>query len=237
MRRRKRRSIPLSTKQLYNNQKTVVFCMPGNRFSEKFLQSWTELLIWCGRNNINPLTSYAYDSNVYYVRSRCLGASVDRGEYQIPFNGAIKYDYIMWIDSDMVFGTSHFEQLLEQNTDVACGIYKTADQETYSTVEKWDTEQYKKEGKFHFLTPADVRRYRAKVIEVDYSGMGWMLIKKGVIENIKYPWFAPIWLDVGNGMKEFSSEDVGFCHRVREAGYKIMANTNVVIGHEKSCVL
>ena len=211
--------------------------MPGNRFSEKFLQSWTELLIWCGRNNINPLTSYAYDSNVYYVRSRCLGASVDRGEYQIPFNGAIKYDYIMWIDSDMVFGTSHFEQLLEQNTDIACGIYKTADQQTYSTVEKWDVEQYKKEGKFHFLTPDDVTRYRASVIEVDYSGMGWMLIKKGVIENIKYPWFAPIWLDVGNGMKEFSSEDVGFCHRVREAGYKIMANTNVVIGHEKSCVL
>ena len=64
-----------------------------------------------------------------------------------------------------------------------------------------------------------------------------MLIKKGVIENIKYPWFAPIWLDVGSGMKEFSSEDVGFCHRIREAGYKIMANTNVVIGHEKSCVL
>ena len=211
--------------------------MPGNRFSEKFLQSWTELLIWCGRNNINPLTSYAYDSNVYYVRSRCLGASVDRGEYQIPFNGSIKYDYIMWIDSDMVFGTSHFEQLLELNTDVACGIYKTADQETYATVEKWDTEQYKREGKFHFLTPGDVRNYRASVIEVDYSGMGWMLIKKGVIENIKYPWFAPIWIDVGNGMKEFSSEDVGFCHRVREAGFKIMANTNVVVGHEKSCVL
>ena len=34
MRRRKRRSMPLSTKQLYDNQKTVVFCMPGNRFSE-----------------------------------------------------------------------------------------------------------------------------------------------------------------------------------------------------------
>lgn len=211
--------------------------MPGNRFSDKFLQSWTELLIWCGRNNINPLTSYAYDSNVYYVRARCLGASVDRGEYQIPFNGTIKYDYIMWIDSDMVFHPSHLEQLLELNTDVATGIYKTADQETYATVEKWDTEQYKKEGKFHFLTPDDVRRYRASVIEVDYSGMGWMLMKKGVVENLKYPWFAPVWIDVGNNMKEFSSEDVAFCQRIREAGYKIMANTNVVIGHEKSCVL
>lgn len=211
--------------------------MPGNRFSDKFLQSWTELLIWCGRNNINPLTSYAYDSNVYYVRARCLGASVDRGEYQIPFNGTIKYDYIMWIDSDMVFHPSHLEQLLELNTDVATGIYKTADQETYATVEKWDTEQYKKEDKFHFLTPDDVRRYRASVIEVDYSGMGWMLMKKGVVENLKYPWFAPVWIDVGNNMKVFSSEDVAFCQRIREAGYKIMANTNVVIGHEKSYVL
>jgi hypothetical protein len=236
-RRRSRRIVTPSIQKVFDNQTNIVFCLPGNRFSDLFLQSWTELLIWCGRNNINPLTSYAYDSNVYYVRSRCLGASVDRGEYQIPFNGALKYDYIMWIDSDMVFHPSHLENLIELNTDVACGIYKTADHETYATVEKWDKDYYIKHGKFEFLTESRVRDIRAGVLPVEYSGMGWMLMKKGVIENIKYPWFAPVWQEFGNGMREFSSEDVAFCQRIREAGFEIKVDTSTVIGHEKSCVL
>jgi hypothetical protein len=235
--RRNRRLLPPSKKEIFANQTTIVFCLPGNRFSNNFLQSWTELLIWCGRNNINPLTSFAYDSNVYYVRSRCLGASVERGEYQIPFNGTIKYDYIMWIDSDMVFSPTHLENLIELNTPVACGIYKTADRETYATVENWDEDYYKKNGQFEFLTERRVTDIRASVIPVEYSGMGWMLMKKGVIENIKYPWFAPVWIDTGKGMKEFSSEDVAFCQRIREAGYTVMADTSTVIGHEKSCIL
>ena len=32
---------------------------------------------------------------------------------------------------------------------------------------------------------------RNKPFTVDYTGFGWVLIKKGVFENMEYPWFAP----------------------------------------------
>jgi hypothetical protein len=32
---------------------------------------------------------------------------------------------------------------------------------------------------------------RNKPFTVDYTGFGWLLIKKGVFEDMEYPWFAP----------------------------------------------
>ena len=82
--------------------KTIVFCIPGCTFSYKFLRCWTNLLFWCIQNDINPILSNDIDSNVYFVRSKILGGSTLRGKHQKPFNGTIDYDYIMFIDSDIV---------------------------------------------------------------------------------------------------------------------------------------
>ena len=32
---------------------------------------------------------------------------------------------------------------------------------------------------------------RKKPFTVDYTGFGWVMIKKGVFERLEYPWFAP----------------------------------------------
>ena len=53
-------------------QITVIFCIPGNTFSGNFLKAWTNLFVWCVNNNINPILSNHYDSNVYYARQKCL---------------------------------------------------------------------------------------------------------------------------------------------------------------------
>ena len=84
-------------------QITIVFCLPGRTFSNNFLLCWSELLMTCIKNNINPLVSCSYDSNVNFVRSKCLGYDVLRGKDQKPFDGKLDYDYIMWIDSDIIF--------------------------------------------------------------------------------------------------------------------------------------
>ena len=41
--------------------------------------------------------------------------------------------------------------------------------------------------------------------------MGFMLIKKNIIEQLEYPWFYANMFDFGNNVKEFTSEDVSFC--------------------------
>ena len=49
-------------------------------------------------NNINPILSNSYDSNVFFVRNKCLMGNVLNGIKQKPFQGKIDYDYIMWMN-------------------------------------------------------------------------------------------------------------------------------------------
>ena len=214
----------------------VVFCIPGNKFSNHFLTSWTNLVGYCYLNNIYPMLSSAYNSNVYYVRNLCLRADERLGKDQHPFQGKLDYDYIMWIDSDMIFKPEDFTALLNMKEDIATGIYKMADGELYSTVKDCNDKYFYKNGHYEFLTDKLLEK-EEDIFEVDYNGFGWMLVKKGVYENLEYPWFRPVWENIGEGIETFTSEDVGFCRQAIKAGYKIKANKKVIIGHEKSCIL
>ena len=76
-----------------------------------------------------------------------------------------------------------------------------------------------------------------KLMQVEYTGFGWMLVKKGVFESLKYPWFTPIFeRKIAKGVVDFCSEDVSFCKKVLKQGYKIYVDTTIVVGHEKSIV-
>ena len=57
--------------------------------------------------------SQDYSSMVNFARCKVLGANVLRGPNQIPWDGKLKYDYQLWIDSDIVFDTNKFWQLCD----------------------------------------------------------------------------------------------------------------------------
>ena len=217
---------------------TIVFCIPGGPFSHNFLKSWTNLLGWCNLNNIVTILINAQDSVVYYARNKCLGGNVLGGIKQKPYQGEIKYDYLMWIDSDMVFEPKHLLALINMNTDIASGIYKMQDNYNYATVENMKDEEYTKKGSYTFLND-DSLKNKPDIFPVDYTGFGWILIKKGVFEKIEYPWFRPLWKEFegDNKMKEFTSEDVGICQLFRDSGFTILVNKNIKVGHEKSWIL
>ena len=217
-------------------QITVIFCIPGNSFSGNFLKAWTNLFVWCVNNNVNPILSNHYDSNVYYARQKCLTPDVSKGIHQKPFGGTVDYDYIMWIDSDMFFSPKQFEELMDMDKDIASGIYKMQDQVSYATVEKYNNQEFIENSKFTFLND-EILSEKPDIFPVEYTGFGWMLIKKGVIESMEYPWFRPEWMDFGNDIKDFTSEDVGFCINAIKKGYKIYVNQKIRVGHEKSLII
>lgn len=175
--------------------------------------------------------SQRYVSNIYFVRSMCLGADLKRGDNQKPFNGKIDYDFIMWIDSDIIFTPTHFEKLLSNNLDICGGLYLMDGGNQFTAVEKMDESYFKENGSFQFMTPDDIKD-SPRVKEVSYTGFGFLLIKKGVFETIKYPWFEPKTLKIGN-YKDFVSEDVSFCLKAKEAGFKIHIDPTVWVRHQK----
>ena len=133
-----------------NKPLTIVFCLPGNKFSNHFLLSWSELLIYCFTHNIKPFISCQQSSNVYHVRSMCLGADVIKGTKQKPFNG-MDYDFIMWIDSDQVFSVEAFTNLLRHNKDVVSGMYLMKSGTHFPVVENWDENYFIENGTFHIF--------------------------------------------------------------------------------------
>jgi hypothetical protein len=220
--------------------KKVIFALPGREFSGRFLQCWTELVYACLQNGIQPIMSQHYSPLLYYVRNMCLGGDNLRGIDQKPFGGQFDYDYIMWIDSDVVFTPDHFFKLLQDDKDIASGLYMMSDNTHYATVEDWDDEFFLKHGHFQFLNREMVQAKQGKLFTADYTGFGWVLIKKGVFESLQYPWFQPVWTEYnidGKIVRDFTMEDVAFCKMIKEKGYDVWIDPSVIVGHEKMVVL
>jgi GT2 family glycosyltransferase len=226
---------------------SVVFCLPGNSFGGNFLAAWTDLIGFCLKQGIQPLLSRRQSCNSYYVRNMCLGADVVRGKDQKPFDGKIDYDFIMWIDSGILFTPQQFMKLLGHGADIVSGVYLMEDGKSLATVREWDEEYFTKNGHFKFMTVEDLtpphpqppllnKGEGESLIEVAYTGMGFMLVKRGVFEKLEYPWFRPLEKKIGD-MVDFTMEDVAFCLRAREAGFKILIDPAVRVGHEKKIVL
>jgi len=141
----------------------------------------------------------------------------------------------MWIDSDIVFTPGQFQALLDYDKDIISGLYMMTGGKYFATVKNWDTEHFKKHGSFEFITEKHVQEMNG-LTEVAYTGLGFMLVKRDVFESLEYPWFKPLDQKIGNAV-DFTSEDVGFCLRVREKGYKVLIDPKIRVGHEKKVVM
>jgi len=235
-----------------NNQffkPTVIFCIPGNRFSDKFLQSWTNTLLSL-QSKYNIHLSNKYSSQVNFARALCLGADVLSGPEQPPFQSKIKYDVIVWLDSDMVFNSNMIDKLIQTcfyKHKIISGIYAMEGGELLCCVEKWDVNYYKKNGFFQFLSVkegADYIQQQNSMIKCAYVGMGCMAIRYGVLEDerFKYPWFfrnISIFEDNGKIITEGTSEDVSFIRNLIDSNIVdgIMVDLTLRFGHEKTVVI
>ena len=216
----------------------VVFCIPGRTFTYKFVHSWSNLLSLCPTKfGVSPTLSMAYTNNIYVVRDLCLNGDENGPANQKPFGGKLNYDYIMWIDSDSVFQPQQFKTLLDQMEEnkkyhILAGLY-LLDDGRYAT--HYDPEISKKDA---FITPADVKKgLGTKPFKVLYTGMGFMLVRRGVFETLTYPWFMPMSNVNSKGAKILIGDDAGFCVRAKQAGFDIWVDPRVMIGHEKPKVL
>lgn len=207
--------------------------LPGNHFSKEFLQSWSDLLFNLMSLGHTVKMSCAYDANVFYARARCLCTETLKGKEQKPFNNTLDYDYMFWIDSDIVFTPQQVLKLIGHGKDIVSGCYIMHDNNHYPIVEEMNDEYYLKNGHYHFLDRAALGE-KKDLFEVAYVGFGFMCVKKGVFESMTYPHFAPVHVNFGTDyLSEYASEDVSWCIHAREKGYKVLVDPEVVVIHQK----
>ena len=220
--------------------KTVVFCLPGRGVSYTFLKNFVTLCFDLVQNKASIQISQDYSSMVNFARCKCLGANVLRGPAQLPWDGKLKYDYQLWIDSDIVFNVEKFYQLVLMDEKIASGWYCTEDGKTTSVAHWLDEDDFKGNGGVMNHETLDSIAKRKKPFTVDYAGFGWLLIKHGVFEDsqMTYPWFAPkMQIFESGAVQDMCGEDVSFCLDAKEAGFRIMCDPRIRVGHEKTRVI
>lgn len=132
-------------------------------------------------------------------------------------------DYVMWFDSDMSFKPDTLKRMLEtlqkNDLDILTGLYfrRVA---PYSPVlfDRLDIE-----GDRCFWS--EFKNIPDKIFEVGACGFGCVLMKTDVFIDVQakfHNMFAPI---ANNG------EDLAFCWRARQCGYKIMCDPSIICGH------
>lgn len=137
---------------------------------------------------------------------------------------ATKADYIMWLDSDMTFAPgimTRMQQHMEEGKDIVTGLYfrrrppfspvlcKTLERISDSETKHESFEDYPQDSLF----------------EVAGCGFGCVMTRVSVLEDVALN--CGTWFEPGYGL----GEDLVFCLRARELGYKIYCDSEIKCGH------
>lgn len=139
-------------------------------------------------------------------------------------------DYVLWLDSDMVFPPDTMIRMMDtmqkNDLDILTGLYFRR-LPPYTPV-LFDQLEFDEDDVLHF---SDFKEIPEELFEVGGCGFGCVLMKTDVFMDVlgKYQQlFAPM----GN-----NGEDVAFCVRARQCGYKIYCDPKLICGHVSYAVV
>lgn len=120
---------------------------------------------------------------------------------------------------------------------IVSGWYKTEDRKTTSCAHWLEADDFIKNGGVMNHETVESISKRIKPFSVDYIGGGWMMVAKGVFENMEYPWWGPQLQKFENGIQDFCGEDVSFCLDAKRLGMDIIVDPRIWVGHEKMSII
>jgi len=154
-------------------------------------------------------TSEIIDTYLFFDSSTIL---LNQREKLIEEAKLINSDYVLWLDSDMVFPSTTAVRLLEHNKDiVGCNYLKRTNPlkpVAYKNIGNWDS----------FL-PLKIEE---ELIEVEGVGMGCILMKTEIFKKIHKPYFEFTYNEKSG---DWLGEDFNLLTKLREVGYKVYIDT------------
>ena len=129
------------------------------------------------------------------------------------------FTHVFFADSDMVFPAGTLQKLLNHDVDIVGGYYVRKRNEFLPTAFKlgkrpaglWETEH--------------VNEFK----EVEAIGTGCLLVKRIVFDKVGSPWFEYRW--TGEATGKMVTEDMVFCEKAKERGFKIYCDGTIKCGH------
>lgn len=151
------------------------------------------------------------DTHVVYDASTVLLTQRERLAMEAQNIGA---EYMLWLDSDMVFPATTALRLMAHNEDIVAANYVRrqlpAKGVAYETIGDWQN-------------PLPFELYD-NLVPVQGIGMGCMLMKTKILSEITQPWFEFKWTPESN---DHLGEDMIFCQKMAEAGHTVKVDTQL----------
>lgn len=154
-------------------------------------------------------TYFLSGSLIYEARERLAAMAVNNG-----------FDHILWLDSDQMFKPTLMIDFVSSEKDMVTGVIPMRRPPYIPCVYKIKDDELKQ-----------VTELGDRLFEVDGCGFGAVFMKTEILQKCfdKYKTcFQPIY---GYG------EDLSFCLRAKELGYKIYADPRIDIGHIAKTVI
>ena len=133
-------------------------------------------------------------------------------------------DYVLWLDSDMVFEPDLLERLMktltENDLDIVTGLY-------FRRVPPYSPVLFKDLTLIRdtFFEWSEFKEVPSDLFEVAGCGFGCVLMKTDAFFDVQSK-FGNMFAPIGN-----TGEDLAFCWRARECGYKVWCDPTIICGH------
>lgn len=201
-------------KVIYENimnqrKKKILVGIPTN----KYIEPETFKSIW----DLTIPEGYELEFQYFY------GYQIDQIRNLIA-DWAKRYDYLFSVDSDIVLPKDTLVKMLAADKDIISGLYiqRIPDRHTL--------EVYMDNNGGCVNIPYKLIKDRP-VVEIAACGMGCALIKGDVFRKLEYPHFV---YKSAINHKDTVSEDVYFCLKARQAGFKVWADPSIMCDHKGS---
>lgn len=199
-----------------------IFLFAGKQFSDRFLMSWSNTILYLLKNKKTFWFSTEYNPIVSETRNKLVGlyhTNYEKSSLR-PFDGKATCEKVIFIDDDIFWTVDDIEKLLDSDKDIISGGYLTADGKTIAA--------YTDNNKSRLLYEDIVNQ--TEPILVQSTGLGFLACKFEVIANIPYPWFNILTYDNG----QFVPEDTYFIQKASHYGYKAYLDPTIILNHLKT---
>ena len=190
-------------------KKRILIAIPTNKLIEaETFKSIYDLIVPDGYETV---FQYFWGYQVEQVRNLIAHWTINNG-----------FDYLFSVDSDIAFAPDTLVKMLSHDKDIVSGVY-------IQRIPGKHTIEIMRQNDRGGVTHVDWDVIKGQgLVPIDGCGFGCALIKREVFVGIPYPQFV---YKSAIDHKDTISEDVYFCLKARENGFKLWCDTSVICDH------
>ena len=129
----------------------------------------------------------------------------------------LKADWVFFLDDDLIFEENVLLRLLARNVDAVVGLSLQRRVPFAPLAYRLENKEYRQ---------LNLTKEMNFLIEIDASTAGGFLVKRKVLEKINPPYFKS-----GQVSTNEAGEDLYFCQKIKEAGFKLYLDLETHFGH------